>query len=156
MAFTCSSWRTSSAMENARRPRLRISFSTGSRCSSLRLQMATSAPARANSIAMDLPMPVPPPVTIAVLPSSEKGFLAMAGTIPQPGRRRLLRERDLGLTLRDFALDPPPERLLRDRRAVAAGAALQLVEQRARLVHPSARRLRLAPYLVVAGGLGLH
>ncbi len=46
--------------------------------------MATSAPARANSIAMDLPMPVPPPVTIAVLPSSEKGFLAMAGTIPQP------------------------------------------------------------------------
>src|SRR5262249_33263414 len=41
-----------------------------------------SAPARANSIAMDLPMPVPPPVTMAVLPSSEKGDLAMAGTIP--------------------------------------------------------------------------
>jgi hypothetical protein len=28
-------------------------------------------------------MPVPPPVTIAVLPSSEKGDLAMARTIPQ-------------------------------------------------------------------------
>src|SRR5947207_1177693 len=46
MAFTCSSWRTSSAIEKALRPRLRISFSTGSRCSSLRLQIATSAPAR--------------------------------------------------------------------------------------------------------------
>jgi hypothetical protein len=31
-----------------------------------------------------LPMPVPPPVTIAVLPSRENGFLAMAGTLPQP------------------------------------------------------------------------
>jgi hypothetical protein len=28
-------------------------------------------------------MPVPPPVTIAVLPSSENGDFAMAGTIPQ-------------------------------------------------------------------------
>src|SRR5207245_11450658 len=46
-----------------------MAFTTGSRCSSLREQMATSAPAFASSIAMDLPMPVPPPVTIAVLPS---------------------------------------------------------------------------------------
>src|SRR5437868_811217 len=83
MALTCSSWRTSSAIEKAWRPRLRISFSTGSRCSSLRLQIATSAPARANSMAMDLPMPVPPPVTIAVLPSNENALFAMAGTIPQ-------------------------------------------------------------------------
>src|SRR5438093_12383926 len=45
--------------------------------------MATSAPARANSIAIDLLMPVPPPVMIAALPSRENGFLAMAGTIPQ-------------------------------------------------------------------------
>src|SRR5439155_25478946 len=46
-----------------------MAFTTGSRCSSLREQMATSAPALANSIAMDLPMPVPPPVTIAIFPS---------------------------------------------------------------------------------------
>src|SRR6185436_7882265 len=132
MAFTCSSWRTSSAIEKALRPRLRISFSTGSRCSSLRLQIATSAPARANSMAMDLPMPVPPPVTIAVLPSRENGFLAMAGTIPQPDGRRLLGQGDLGLALRDLALDAPPHRRLRDgRRAVALGAARELVEQRA-------------------------
>jgi hypothetical protein len=32
-------------------------------------------------------MPVPPPVTMAVLPSSEKGELAMAGTILQPRGR---------------------------------------------------------------------
>src|SRR5207245_988523 len=60
-----------------------MAFTTGSRCSSLREQMATSAPALANSSAMDLPMPVPPPVTIAVFPSRENGDFAMAGTIPQ-------------------------------------------------------------------------
>ena len=71
---------------------------------------ATSAPARANSIAMDLPMPVPPPVTMAVLPSREKGFLAMARDDTPAGRRRLLRQGDLGLALRDLALDAPPQR----------------------------------------------
>jgi hypothetical protein len=83
MALTWSSWRTSIATAKVRRPRVVISLATGSRCSSLREQSATSAPARANSIAMDLPMPVPPPVTIAILPSSENGDFAMAGTIPQ-------------------------------------------------------------------------
>src|SRR5206468_1244591 len=83
MALTWSSCRTSTAIANERRPRSRMAFTTGSRCSSLREQMETSAPAFANSIAMDFPMPVPPPVTIAVLPSRENGFLAMAGTIPQ-------------------------------------------------------------------------
>src|SRR5262245_29128678 len=116
----------------------RTALATGSRCSSLRLQSATSAPARANSIAMDLPMPVPPPVTMAVLPSREKGFVAMAGTIPQAGRQRLLRQGDLRLALRYLALDASPQRSLRDLRAVALGAALQLVEQRARLVHAPA------------------
>src|SRR5947207_10743840 len=56
-------------------------FTVGSRCSILRLQIATSAPARASSIAIDRPMPRPPPVTIAVLPRSENGESAMAGTI---------------------------------------------------------------------------
>src|SRR5256886_11829525 len=84
--FTCSSCRTSTPTANVRRPRLVISLATGSRCSSLRLQSATSAPARANSIAIDLPMPVPPPVTMAVLPSSDNGDLAMAGAHPQPRR----------------------------------------------------------------------
>src|SRR5436309_4672189 len=60
-----------------------MAFTTGSRCSSLREQMATSAPALANSIAMDLPMPVPPPVTIAIFPSRENAGFAMAGTILQ-------------------------------------------------------------------------
>src|SRR2546429_4211637 len=83
IAFTWSSWRTSRATANDRLPTSRTALTTGSRCSSLREQRATSAPARANSIAIDLPMPVPPPVTIAVLPSSEKGDLAMARTIPQ-------------------------------------------------------------------------
>src|SRR5262245_64872763 len=133
----------------------RMALATGSRCSSLRLQRATSAPARANSIAMDLPMPVPPPVTMAVLPSREKGFLAMAGTIPQAGRQRLLRQGDLRLALRHLALDASPQRLLRELRAVALGAASQLVEQRARLVHAPARRLGRAAHVVVAGGLGL-
>src|SRR5258705_2603272 len=71
------------AIANDRLPTSRTALTTGSRCSSFREHRATSAPARANSIAIDLPMPVPPPVTIAVLPSSEKGDLAMARTIPQ-------------------------------------------------------------------------
>src|SRR5262245_49955460 len=79
IAFTCSSWSTSSAIEKALRPRFLPSFSTGSRCSSLRLQIATSAPARANSMAIDFPIPVPPPVTMAVLPSKENGLFAMTG-----------------------------------------------------------------------------
>src|SRR2546422_1846733 len=84
MPLTWSSCRTSTATANVRRPRLVISLATGSRCSSLREHSATSAPARANSMAIDLPMPVPPPVTMAVLPSSENRDLAMAGTILQP------------------------------------------------------------------------
>src|SRR5437867_4964087 len=64
-----------------------MAFTTGSRCSSLREQMATSAPALANSIAMDLPMPVPPPVTIAIFPSRENAGFAMAGTILQGAER---------------------------------------------------------------------
>src|SRR5882762_3152918 len=115
-AFTCSSWRTSTAIANERRPRSRTALVTGSRCSSLREQRATSAPALANSTAMDLPMPVPPPVTIAVFPSSENGFLAMAGTIPQRARdvygaagAALPGQRDLALALRDRALDAPPD-----------------------------------------------
>src|ERR1043166_1775046 len=153
MAFTCSSCRTSSAMENALRPRLRISFSTGSRCSSLRLQIATSAPARANSIAMDLPMPVPPPVTMAVLPSRENGFLVAMDGDDTPAD--LLRQRDLGLALRDLALDAAPHRHRRERRAVALRAALQLVEQRAGLVQALARRLGRTAHVVVAGPRGL-
>src|SRR5262245_52309105 len=133
----------------------RIALATGSRCSSLRLQRATSAPARANSIAMDLPMPVPPPVTMAVLPSREKGFLAMAGTIPQADRQRLLRQGDLRLALRHLALDALPQLPLRDLRAVVLRAGLHLLEQRARLVHAPARRLGLTTHVIVAGGLGL-
>src|SRR5438046_2930382 len=83
MALTWSSCRTSTAIANEGRPRSRMAFTTASRCSSLREQMATSAPALANSIGMAFPMPVPRPVTIAVLPSRENGLLAMAGTIPQ-------------------------------------------------------------------------
>src|SRR2546422_8463321 len=64
-----------------------MAFTTGSRCSSLREQMATSAPALANSIAMDLPMPVPPPVTTAIFPSRENAGFAMAGTILQGAER---------------------------------------------------------------------
>src|SRR5438045_5243372 len=101
-------------MAKARLPSFSISFATGSRCSSLRLAMATSAPARANWMAIDLPMPVPPPVMIAVFPSRENGDVVMAGTIPQPAagsRAGLLRQRDLGLAVRDLALDAAPQRL---------------------------------------------
>src|SRR5881396_3605601 len=60
IALTWSSCRTSTTIAKERRPRSRMAFTTGSRCSSLREQMATSAPALANSIAMDLPMLVSP------------------------------------------------------------------------------------------------
>src|SRR3989441_3925951 len=83
IACTCSSTRTSTTVAKDRRPRSWMALATGSRCSILRLQIATSARARPNSRAMDLPMPVPPPVTMAVLPSSENGERAMRGTILQ-------------------------------------------------------------------------
>src|SRR5262245_40514400 len=166
IAWTWSSMRTSTTMANERRPRSWMAFTTGSRCSSLRLHRATSAPARANSIAMDLPIPVPPPVTIAVLPSSENGDFAMRGTILQVPRRvqgvaaatrpPLLRQRDLGLAPRDLALDPLHQALGRHADAVGVGARLQLGDQEARPAHPLARSLGLAPNVIVAGALGLH
>src|SRR6202047_3681434 len=76
-ALTWSSCRTSTATQKERRPSLVISAVTGSRFSSLRLAITTSAPARANSSAMDLPMPTPPPVTMATLSSIENGDAAM-------------------------------------------------------------------------------
>src|SRR5262245_57405704 len=114
IAFTCSSWSTSSAIEKALRPRFLPSFSTGSRCSSLRLQIATSAPARANSMAIDFPIPVPPPVTMAVLPSKENGDVVMAATILQPrgpvyGLGLRPRLGDLGLTLGHLGVDLLPD-----------------------------------------------
>src|SRR3990172_8815993 len=155
MALTWSSWRTSSATAKVRRPRSRRALVTGSRCSSLREQMATSAPARANSSAIDLPMPVPPPVTIAVLPSRANGFVAMAS----PGRRGpgwgLLGQGDLALARRHLALDAPPDRLGRQARAVAVGAALELVHERVDPPAPAARRLGRAPHVVVRRGLRL-
>src|SRR2546425_10765143 len=153
IALTCSSWRTSTAIANDRRPASRTALTTGSRCSSFREQSATSAPARANSIAMDLPMPVPPPVTIAVLPSSENGLLVAMDRDDTPAA--LLWQRDLGLARRHLALDAPPDGHRRERRAVALRAALQLVEQRAGLVQALARGLGRPADVVVAGAGGL-
>src|SRR5438132_4179282 len=62
---------------------------------------------------------------------------------------------DVHLTLRHLALDAAPDRRRRERRAVALRAALQLVEQRARLLQASARRLGRAADVVVAGAGGL-
>src|SRR6266508_1490289 len=76
-ALTASSWRTSRASQKERRPSLVISATTGSRFSFLRLQITTSAPALANSMAMERPMPTPPPVTMATFFSSENGDAAM-------------------------------------------------------------------------------
>src|SRR5215468_9527216 len=73
---TCCTWsesRTSTVRARARLPSPRIASAVGSKCSKRRLQSMTSAPARAHSMAILLPMPIPPPVTIIVLPSSEKG-----------------------------------------------------------------------------------
>src|SRR5216683_27314 len=107
-ALTWSSCRTSTATQNERRPSLAISAVTGSRFSSLRLAITTSAPARANSSAMDLPMPTPPPVTMATLSSIENGDAAMAppgvrggsprprGLYPVGGRRALEHDRRAG------------------------------------------------------------
>src|SRR5216683_689317 len=130
-SFTCSSWRTSRATQKERRPSFWISAVTGSRFSSLRLAITTSAPARANSSAMDLPMPTPPPVTMATLFSIENGDAAMAppvgegnsrtrGLYPVGGRRAL--EDDLPLRRRMHEAEPhgvqtePPD--------VAPGAAV--------------------------------
>ncbi len=44
-------------------PNACIASRPASRCSPFRLAMTTSAPSRANSVAMALPSPVPPPVT---------------------------------------------------------------------------------------------
>ena len=139
--LTWSSWRTSTATAKVLRPRSVMALATGSRCSSLRLQRATSAPARANSIAIDLPMPVPPPVTMAVLPSRENGVLGHGGDhtparprLPAGLGRRCARhsvrgQRDLGLARRHLALDPAPHRHRRQRGAVVLGAARELVER---------------------------
>src|ERR1051325_81692 len=136
-------------MAMARLPSFSISFATGSRCSSLRLARATSAPARANSIAIDLPMPVPPPVMIAVLPSRENGEVAMAGN-----DTTLLRERDLRLAARHVALHAPPHVHRREGGAVPLRALRELVDERARLRAPAPRRLRLATNVVVVRALG--
>src|SRR5258706_14834784 len=146
-------------MANARLPSFSMSFTTGSRCSSLRLATATSAPARANSTAMDLPMPVPPPVMIAVLPSSENGDVVMAGTIPQRARRSragLVRQRDLGLPARHLALYAPPHDAGRERRAVELRARVELLHQDAHLVGLTPRRLRRTTHLVVRRALRFH
>ncbi len=87
-SFTASSWRTSMASAREWRPSFLISAATGSRFSILRLATTTSAPARANSIAMERPMPTPPPVTMATLFSIENGDAAM---MPPAG---LLRSRE--------------------------------------------------------------
>src|SRR5262245_4169252 len=86
-SLTWSSCRTSSATQKERRPIFWISAATGSRFSILRLAITTSAPARANSIAMDLPIPTPPPVTMATLFSIEKGDAAMARVSSRLSRR---------------------------------------------------------------------
>ncbi len=83
-SLTWSSWRTSSATQKERRPSFWISAVTGSRFSSLRLAITTSAPARANSSAMDLPMPTPPPVTMATLSSIENGDAAIGPPVLFP------------------------------------------------------------------------
>src|SRR5512144_1064733 len=102
-ALTWSSCRTSRAMQNERRPNFWISAVTGSRFSSLRLAITTSAPARANSSAIAFPMPTPPPVTIATLSSMENGDAAMA----PPGTLSLRREgRGEGFVVRGGSLRP--------------------------------------------------
>ena len=83
-SFTASSCRTSTAMARDWRPSFLISAATGSRFSSLRLAMTTSAPARANSSAMERPMPTPPPVTMATLFSIENGDAVMTPPVVLP------------------------------------------------------------------------
>src|SRR5712692_5330199 len=153
-ACTCSSTRTSTAIANVRRPSLRTASATGSRCSTFRLQTATSAPARANSMAIDLPIPVPPPVTMAVRPSRENGdFIDRDDTRFSFGSSG---ERDLGLAARHFAVDPEPHARRRERGAIVLGARLQLVQQWPRFAQALARRLGSLPHLIVAGRLRLH
>ena len=82
--LTASSWRTSTASQNERRPSFLISSTTGSRFSFLRLQITTSAPALANSTAMERPMPTPPPVTMATFFSRENGDAAMVPPVGVP------------------------------------------------------------------------
>src|SRR5215470_8413100 len=85
------------ASARAWRPSFVISAATGSRFSILRLATTTSAPARANSIAMERPMPTPPPVTMATLFSIENGDPAMrppAGLPPHSGEGLGLGEGD--------------------------------------------------------------
>src|SRR5712691_2192859 len=150
-ACTCSSTRTSTAIANVRRPSLRTASATGSRCSTFRLQMATSAPARANSMAIDLPMPVPPPVTMAVRPSRENGdFMDRDDTRFLCG---LSGSRDLGLPPRHFAVEPSPHVHRRQRGAVALRTRLQLAQQGTGFVEALARRLGSLAHPVVTGRL---
>ncbi|KAL7466676.1 hypothetical protein ACHAXS_006965 [Conticribra weissflogii] len=50
-----------------------ISFAASPHLSTSRLAMTTTAPRRANSVAMERPMPVPPPVTRAIFPAKRLG-----------------------------------------------------------------------------------
>src|SRR3970040_85527 len=151
-ALTASSWRTSTASQKERRPSFLISATTGSRFSFLRLQITTSAPALANSMAMERPMPTPPPVTIATFFSSENGDAAMVPPVrcsPSPlrGEGRVRGGRTRGLY---------PSR---GRRALEAHrlAAARVDEAEAGRVE--AQPAELAPgaaLLAVAGGAGGH
>ena len=64
-------------------PSAASSRTVGSRCSGLRLPMATRAPSCKSSTAVARPMPVPPPVTMAVRPfmrPAANGFLRASST----------------------------------------------------------------------------
>jgi hypothetical protein len=63
--LTAAGSRTSATFATARTPSARSSAAVGSRCSILRLAIATSHPWRANASAMPRQMPVPPPVISA-------------------------------------------------------------------------------------------
>ena len=65
MSLTAAGSRTSAAFAIARTPTARSSAAVGSRCSILRLVIATSQPCAANASAMPRQMPVPPPVISA-------------------------------------------------------------------------------------------
>ena len=73
--------RTSPARASACAPARCISAAVGSRCSCLRLEIATLQPADANASAMPRQMPVPPPVTRAALPFRRSGWNGLMGPL---------------------------------------------------------------------------